>query len=258
MQKYRLFLTLTFIIFLIISCKTITVLPTNKPIKDVNVIKLIDKINSTSFSFKNLKARIKATYFDGKNKQQVIVQTRIKFEEVIWFSATMVIPIAKMLISPDNVKFYEKFQKTYFEGNFDIINSYVNTDLGFKEIQNLLLGRPLTNFKNSKWKQISNQNQYILLSQGNKNPINPTLFFNPVTFLLEEERILIPGTPEILRIQYSNYTNIENKNLPQTIKFSLSKDDVSKYLIIEFTGIDFPEELSFPFEIPEGYKKIKI
>ena len=35
----------------------------------------------------------------------------------------MIIPIAKLLVTPNKVSFYEKFQKTYFEGNYDLINT---------------------------------------------------------------------------------------------------------------------------------------
>ena len=43
----------------------------------------------------------------------------------LWLSCTMIIPIAKLLVTPNKVSFYEKFQKTYFEGNYDLINTTI-------------------------------------------------------------------------------------------------------------------------------------
>ena len=42
----------------------------------------------------------------------------------------MIIPIAKLLVTPNKVSFYEKFQKTYFEGNYDLIILHSELILG--------------------------------------------------------------------------------------------------------------------------------
>ena len=255
-QIIKLFTVIS--IFFFYSCKSITVLPTNKPISNVNINALIDKINTNTLNFKNFKSRIRVIYDDGKKKEQVIVQMRVKSDEIIWLSATMLVPIAKVIISKDNLRFYERFQKTYFDGDLNAINSILKTKINYDKLENILLGKSFVNLDNYSWKQISSSKNYILISKGRNNIFNPTLFFNPVSFLLEEQRIFLPEISEILRIQYTNYINIGDNNIPQTIKISINYEDVLRSIEIDLSNINFPKKLNFPFEIPKGYKKLDL
>ena len=255
-KRFKFFCLIATLFFT--SCKSITVLPTNKPISNVNINGLIEKINTNSLNFKNFKSRIRVRYDDGKKKEQIIVQLRIKSDEIIWLSATMLVPVAKAVILPEKIIFYEKFQKTFFEGNISSINSFLKTKINYNQIQNLLLGRSFVDLEKSSWKQISNSKHYILVSKGRNNFFNPTLFFNPVNFLLEEQRIFLPDISEVLRIKYSNYINIEDNNIPQTIRMSVIYEESLMSTEIDLTNINFPEKLNFPFKIPEGYKKLDL
>ena len=255
-QRIKFFLILS--VFFLFGCKSITVLPTNKPISNVNINGLIDKINTNSLKFKNLKSRIRVSYDDGKNKDQIIVQLRLKSNEIIWLSATMLVPIAKVIILQDKFRFYEKFQKTFLEGDISDINSLLKVKINYKKIENILLGRSFVELNNYSWKQISSSKNYILVSKGRKNLFSPTLFFNPVNFLLEEQRIFLPDISEVLRIQYSNYIKIGDNNIPQKIRMSLIYEGILRSIEIDFNNITFSEKLNFPFEIPKGYKKLDI
>ena len=91
----------------IISCKTINVLPTKTPIKNVDLDALVLKIKNNYPKIDKLRSRIKAVYNDGKREQQIIVQLRMQTKKIIWLSATMLIPIAKMKVTPNEISFYE-------------------------------------------------------------------------------------------------------------------------------------------------------
>ena len=244
--------------FFLYGCKSITVLPTNKPISNVNINALIDKINTNTLNFKNFKSRIRVIYDDGKKKEQIIVQMRVKSDEIIWLSATMLVPIAKAIISKNKLRFYERFQKTYYDGEITAINSILKTKINYNKLENLLLGKSFVDLNNNSWKQISNSKNYILISKGRNNIFNPTLFFNPVNFLLEEQRIFLPEISEVLRIQYLNFINISDNNIPQTIKLSIVYEGILRSIEIDLSNINFPEKLNFPFEIPKGYKKLDL
>ena len=255
-QRIKFLLILS--VFFLFGCKSIAILPTNKPISNINISGLIDKINSNSLKFNNLKSRIRVRYDDGKKKEQIIVQLRLKSNEIIWLSATMIVPIAKVVILKNEFRFYEKFQKTFLEGDISDINSLLKTKINFKKIENILLGKSFVDLNNYSWKQISSSKNYILVSKGRNNLYSPTLFFNPVNFLLEEQRIFLPDISEVLRIQYSNYINIEDNNIPQKIRMSIIYEGILRSIEIDVTNITFPEKLNFPFEIPKGYKKLNI
>ena len=253
--KKTVYLFLLLIVFQ--ACKSIAILPTNSPIKNVNIEALASKIRSNYPKVNNVRSRIKATYNNGKRKQQIIVQFRMESKKKIWLSATMIIPIAKLLVTPNKVSFYEKFQKTYFEGNYDLINTPFNTNFVYSDLENIFLGKPFLNPDQGRWKQISNPQYYILIPQGKRPGIKPTLFFDPVSFLLKEQRFFVPGTNYNITIKYLRHIKIEGKSLPSLIEITFFDGNQLQTLELEFNRIDFIENLNFPFEIPNGYSKIK-
>ena len=239
------------------ACKSIAILPTNTPVKNVNIEALASKIRSNYPKVNSIRSRIKATYDNGKRKQQVIIQFRMKSKKKLWLSATMIIPIAKLLVTPSKLSFYEKFQKTYFEGNFDFINNLFSTDFVYADLENFFLGKPFLDPDQGRWKQISNPQYYILSPQGKRPGIKPTLFFDPVSFLLKEQRFFVPGTNYNITIKYLRHIKIEGKSLPSLIEITFFDGNQLQTIELEFNRIDFIENLNFPFEIPNGYSKIK-
>jgi len=244
------------IIFLFSSCKSVAVLPSKIPVKKVDVSALAYKIKSNYPKINRLRSRIRAIYDDGKREQQVIIQLRLEAQKKIWMSASMIIPIAKLLITKEGVSFYEKFQKNFFKGDFQLINQLFNTSFSFNDIENLLLGKPFLDPNLGRWKQITNPQYYILIPQGRKSNFQPTLFFDPTTFLLKEQRFLIPRSLQTLIISYKNHQRIQESYIPQEIEIVLFDGGKTKKVTLDFTRTDLPDKLYFPFEIPEGYNQI--
>ena len=130
-----------FIIFAFIgltfnSCKSIKVLPNKAPIKNIKTKELTKVLYSSSPKLSLLRSRLKVSFDDGKRSQQLIVNLRMEKDEAVWLSATMLIPIAKILITPNKISFYEKFQKNSYEGDFSFIKKYLVNLKPFQYLRN--------------------------------------------------------------------------------------------------------------------------
>ena len=250
------FLLLLFL--LLESCKSAKLFPADTPKKNVDFATLATQLQRVQPSISNLTARIKAQYNDGKRKQQVIVQLRIASQKKIWISATMLVPVAKLLIEENQVSFYEKFQKTYFQGDFNLINAPLGTRLNLEQIEQIFLAKPLLQLSKGDWKLISHPDDYVLASKVKRSSIFITLFFDSNTFLLKEQRVLIPGTAKTLSIEYENHTRVNDQYFPQKIVISFYDGKQLQQLDLEFSRITLPKELTFPFAIPKGYKELDL
>ena len=246
-----------FIIF-ITACKSPAVFPSKNPIKYLPVKDLTKAISKNRVDFKKFRSRVKTTYDDGKRSQQVIVNIRMEKDKAIWISANMLVPIAKILITPIKVSFFEKFQKTFFEGDISFINNQFNTNFDFEDIQNLLIGLPLADLNRGRWETISHPKYYILTPKSSKTQLRPTFFYDPSDFSLREQRFLVSGTMQSLTIKYINYQRLEGEFLPREIEISLFDGRDLKRITLEYTRVDFPDQLSLPFKIPDGYKPIDL
>ena len=245
-------------IFFITACKSPTLFSSKKPIKDLPIKELTKAISKNRVDFTKFRSRVKTTYDDGKRIQQVVVNIRMNKDKAIWISANMLVPIAKILITPKKVSFFEKFQKTFFEGDIAFINNQFNTNFDFEDIQNLLIGLPIADLNRGKWETISHPKYYILTPKSNKKQFRPTFFYDPSDFSLKEQRFLVSGTMQSLTIKYINYQRLEGEILPREIEISLFDGFNLKKITLEYTRIDFPDQLSLPFKIPEGYKQIDL
>lgn len=257
MKKYFNIGVILFTVILFSGCKTVAVLPTKTPLKNPNLEALVSRIKSNYPRVNKLRSRIKATYDNGKREQQVIIQFRMENKKKLWLSATMLIPIAKLMITPNQVYFYEKFQKSYFQGGFDLINKPFGTNFRYSDVENIFLGKPILDPGYGRWKQISNPQYYILIPQGKRAGLKPTLFFDPVSFLLKEQRVIIPQNNYSITIKYLQHLRIEGKSVPSLIEIILFDGNERQALKLEFTRTYLTEEINFPFEIPKGYSKIR-
>ena len=246
-----------FIIF-ITACKSPAVFPSKNPIKHLPVKELTKAISKNRIDFKKFRSRVKTTYDDGKRSQQVIVNIRMEKDKAIWISANMLVPIAKILITPIKVSFFEKFQKTFFEGDITFINNQFNTNFDFEDIQNLLIGLPLADLNRGRWETISHPKYYILTPKSAKIQFRPTFFYDPNDFRLKEQRFLVSGTSQSITIKYKDYHRLEGEFLPREIQISLFDGITLKTITLEYTRVDFPDRISIPFEIPEDYKPIQL
>ena len=245
-------------IALLTACKSVRVLPNKAPVKRVDLKVLTAEIAKAEENINTFRARIKAVYNDQKRKQQVNVNFRLDNGKTFWMSANMLIPIAKLLVTPEEVQFYEKFQKTYYKGNIDFLNQQLGSNFTFQDLQNIFLGNPVTDLRKVKVERISHPRYYVLTPKEKGQRFRPTYFFDPVNFRLVEQRFLVAGTAQSLSIKYTNNQQLEGKIVPKNIEISTFDGNNFLQLSLEYLRVDFPKNLTTPFSIPSGYKKIEL
>ena len=238
------------------GCKLTKVLPSNTPVENFRMKELKKAIKSSSSNFKLFRSRLKVVYNDGSRQQQLIVNLRMKENEAIWLSATMLIPIAKLLIEPENISFYEKFQKTSYQGDLNFLNNYSGTDFNYKNIERLFLGKSIIDLNKANLTQIKNPRFYVISVKNKKDVIQPILFYDPTTFMLKEQRLFITKNNSFISIMYDDFQSVDGELVPSKIEISFSNEKIRRKLTIEYTRSEIPANLTFPFKIPADYKKI--
>ncbi len=225
---------------------------------DLDLKSVVKEIKQSENKFKNLRNRAKIQFDNGKTIQSINLNLRIKENEALWISASMLVPIAKALITKNQFIFYEKFQRTYIDSPLNYKNKGVLPPVSIELIQNILFGKPVVKIDSRNWRIIQNPSQYVLTPLNSLNNIQPTLFFNPTNFVLEEQRIYFRSINTLIVIEYDNFKTTNGKNIPIEVFMSIIQNGEISKITIEYSQIDFPENLTFPIEIPEGYRKITI
>jgi len=219
---------------------------------------VVKEIRKSENKFKNLRNRAKIKFDNGKTIQSINLNLRVAKNEALWISASMIVPIAKALITKDQLIFYEQFQGTYIDTSLKYNNQGILPSVSIELLQNILFGNPVVDIDNRKWKSIKNPLQYVLTPSNNLQNIQPILFFSPKNFVLEEQRIYFSSINTLLTVEYDNFTSVNDKNFPTDVFMSIIQNGQITKITIEYSQIDFPDNLTFPIKVPEGYRKINI
>ncbi len=247
-----------FILLFIIGCKSLTVLPNKTPIKSIKAKRLIENFEKSEEKINLFRARIRVTFSTKKIKQSLNLNLRINDNKFLWISANILVPVAKLLMTNEKVFFYEKFQKKYYEGDYELLNSVLGTSFRLKDIQNIFLGNPIDNLKKAEVKRIDNPEYYVFINTSSEK-FRATYFFDTENFRIREQRfLLLDRGNSILSIKYPSYQKINGKIVPQKIQISSFVNGELVVITLEFIRVDYPDSLTNPFKFPEGYSKIKL
>ncbi len=246
------------ILLIVNGCKSLPVLPSKMPVESIKVKRLIDNLGKSEEKINSFRARIKATYTSKKIKQSLTINLRFKNDKFLWMSANIFIPVAKLLMTNEKVFFYEKFQKKYYEGNYEFLNSILGTNFRLRDIQNIFIGNPIDNLKKVKIKRIENPKYYVFINNSSEK-YRTTYFFDTENFRIREQRfLLLDNKNSILSIKYPLYQKTNGKIIPKEIQISSFVNGEYVSITLELIRVDYPNELTIPFKFPEGYSKIKL
>lgn len=241
------------------SCKSKKSLTNMEGIEDISTKKIISNHYDNNFNQKSVNANLNAKYSDNKMSTSVNIKLRIDMDKTIWMSASKLnFTLAKLKITPDRVSYYEKLKGTYYDGDFSLLSEWLGTELDYQKVQNILLGQAVLNLKKEKYDS-KIDNQLYLLSPIKENELFGILFFmNPDNFKLNRQEITNTEKQQLLSVSYANYKNIKGEQFPENINIRATDRNNLTTINIEYKSVEFNEELTFPFEIPSGYKEISL
>ncbi len=246
-----------FLIVFLIGCKSKQSVTTAAANENTEVSKVINGHYKNEHDFTTLNIRANAKYEDEKQSHSMNADIRIKKDEIIWINIKFLgIPMAKAMITPTKVSYYEKINNTYFEGDFSMLSNWLGTDLDFSKVQNLFLGKAIDDLTKDKWVSEVVEKMFKL-SLPNSSDIAKEFYFEGANYLLKKETITQASQNRNLEIRYPSYKEEKGMFLPNEI--NIKAEQKNKVTIdIEYKNTTFNENLSYPYSVPSGYTAVEI
>lgn len=245
------------LLLLIVSCKSArTVSRSGSVESDMTSKQLIKAHTKQEVNFKTLQSKVKVEYTQDNKSQSHSINLRIEKDKTIWLSATLGIVRAK--ITPQKVSFYNKLDKTYFDGDFALISNLLGTDLNFKNLQNLLLGQALYDLKHKKYQANQHDTSYMLTPEQQNRLFEIIFLLNPSHFKMDSQQLAQPLERRFLQIDYEDYQEVDKQIIPQNIKVYAVEDNTETIIDMELKSVNLNQDLRFPFRIPSGFDEIVI
>ena len=243
-------------LLLLTSCKS-TKNTTDTSVENLSTKRIISNYYNQSFDKRTINAKINAKYNDSKSSVSFSIKLRLEKDKTIWMSATKFgFPVAKVKITPTRVSYYEKIQRTYFDGDFSLLSKFLGTELDYDKVQNILLGQAVLNLKKGKYDSELFNNSYQLAPRIQNELFGILFFLNPDNFKLNSQEIRNDEKQQVLSVSYPNYKEIRGEQFPENIHIRAVDNKKLTTINMEYKTVEFNEDLTFPFTIPNGYKEI--
>lgn len=253
---YRSFIKISFVLGILItfiSCKSSKVGGADSKEKSARVV--LRTFEDNLANFKTVNGRIKAGYKTEDNSQSINITYRIEKDKAIWMSAKVmgILPVAKVYITPDRFQYFEKINRTSFDGDFSMAEEFLGVEVNFENLQNLLIGRPMYDLKRNQ--MLFDDNAYVFL-QNIKSILAYSAIIEGKQFKMKSQSLQNQKN-ESLKVDYSRFQTIDKKKFPSKLTMTAKKDSEVVLIDIEYRSVVFDEELTFPFEIPSNYERLE-
>ncbi|MDI5898141.1 DUF4292 domain-containing protein [Flavobacterium sp. LB2P84] len=246
-----------------VSCKSkaIAVAASNAPTTEASNMtskKIIENYYNNKNQFSTLYIKSSARYADNKQTQNVTAEIRIKKDEQILVSIRFLgITMAKALITPKSVNYYEKINGSYFEGDFSSLSQWLGTDLDYNKIQNMLLGQAIDDLTKGKYLESLLEQTYRLDDTSNANT-KKSFFLDADKFLVQKQEITQTAEERMIKVAYADNKVYNEATLPTSVLINTFQKKGNTEINLDYNTVTFNEELSFPYSVPNGYKRIII
>ncbi|MDT8415278.1 MAG: DUF4292 domain-containing protein [Flavobacteriaceae bacterium] len=254
---YRILLPIV-LVMLFNACKSGADALSFKNVKKLKDSELFGEIDQRKSQFNTLESRLKVRYEDDQRMQNLIVTIRMEKDSLIWMNASVLgISMARAKITPGSVQYYEKLDKTYFDGNFELLSKWLGAPLNFDQLQNLLLGEPLTDLR-----QMNGLNSRV---EKNLYRLDATRFFEdftamillrPDNFKTVAQQISRESDDNYLKANYKSYQTVAGVVLPENLHLLAYENPKKINIDIEYRDVKINQALNLPFKIPSGYKEL--
>ncbi len=259
MKCFRLILM---VVLVLSSCKS-KKLPIGSEIsfvKKLSARRVSKKHHATIFNKKTLDAKLKVVYKTSKDDYNLSLKLRIEKDKVIWINAVYksMVLVARAKITPTSVSYYEKINKTYFKGDFEMLENLLGTAVNFKQLQSMLLGEAIFDVKAQKYSAEIDDNAH-LLHPIEQEPLFDVLFwFNPIHYKLDKQAIKNKLKDQDFSVSYKGYREIEGAVFPKRIEIRAQEKENFTEIDLHYRSVIFNKKISTPFKIPRGYKQVTL
>ncbi|HEX5002112.1 MAG TPA: DUF4292 domain-containing protein [Bacteroidia bacterium] len=261
-------------VWLLAGCHTTHKVSTPKVREDKSALVesapfLEQRIDSSAFRARTFSAKADVTTKQGDNSNSFNINMRVKVDSIIWISITPLlgIEVARVMITPDSVKFIDRINKKYSVTDFEFFNKLLNINIDFEIIQGIITGN-LFAYKKNKFNSVYIEEGEYILSTLSKRKLKRSLedvdpnktvvqdvWVNDSNYRINKLSVLDQKLQKSLLATYSEHQQTDGGLFPFKSN-TVVKAGKELNIIIEYKKVNVNGDLEFPFSIPGSYENI--
>ena len=273
------------------SCRSTREISERK-IRPVSAEKLLKQMEQNVADFNHLTIRrLNCQFSNGESKTNFRVNLKaVKNEKILASISKLNIPVGRILLSPDSVKYVNYLERNFFVDDYSFLSRFLNFSLSFETIQSIIFNpansgafygkNDTENYAQSFISYVEDGN-YVLQSENqqnesktgksrksirkmnnqnsdDKNGIEQKMFINPRNFTLVKLILEDSNNARRLEVIYSDFVKVNKKDYPGSIEMKMISYDETIELNIKMNGFSTEKMESISLTVPESYEKIQV
>ncbi|UOE40788.1 DUF4292 domain-containing protein [Chryseobacterium suipulveris] len=263
MKKYILAIIA---LIIVASCKTKTAVtpPISASTPIASNTEFFSKIKEKP-NFQQLKINSKVNVETGSYIPTLDATIYIENGQKVWMNMLAVfLNVGRGIATPDGIRGYEKWNKTYIESDFTYLNNLMNVNfIDFSSLQNLLTGRNFVPInekdfiltKNAQGYSLNSSKNLIFQNKGKTSEYAVSLDYSN-DFDLMRVNLKDMKSADNLEVLYGNWESFENMKIPKNVKIIIKGSKASQ-ILLENTKFD-SSKMETPYSVPNNYTKTEI
>lgn len=152
------------------GCSNARRLANGKPLKNQSPNAILTQYDATAMQWEWLAMKVDAEVTSTERDGSFSATIRMARDSVIWVSISpaLGVEVARLKLTPDSVFLISKIpnNKFHYAGDYSAIADWLNTPIGFRDLQDVLVGRPMgLDPANDKFISRIDGREYVLISK---------------------------------------------------------------------------------------------
>lgn len=219
-------------------------------------LKTFEKIKERQHTFHTFSAKVNIDYEDGYGKQpQSRAYIRIRKDSLIWISLSgtlLNIEGYRIRITPDSIWILDKLEKSYGKFPYQKIEQFTGLPLSFSALQDLLTGNIL--YPGNEIQSIYALPGFLQIVTAGAEVKN-IISINTKHDLVALQELEIQQHDGVFHVGlfYLKYQKTNGSWFP--VSGEMKIEQPPSRVLLDFKQYEFNKELSYPFNIPDSYKR---
>lgn len=219
----------------------------------ISIDSLLVNIARQQNSIQTLSEKCIITYDDGNTAQQFNCNIRLKTDSAIWLSLSMLgFEGARSLITPDSFRLVNKLTGEYTVSDVASVRQWLLFPVNFSMLQHITTGCKID--INPRVVDVVYEDSAIVLYEENDKLLQKT-WVNTESYTLKKMLLKDKLLKQDMTINFDAY----NYSLPRPFSnkrsIVITRGNESIHLSIDVTRVSINENVSFPFEVSDRYKR---
>jgi len=253
---FNKWLVLIWLVSVLYGCKSAEI-SMEGPDKKWSTAQIIRAHNQAQSDFKTLSARAQLTIDTQEKKQKISLSLRMLHQDTIWVKASVFgVTLAKGVLTPDRVQFYESLTKSYYDGSFQALRQWLGLPLDYAQVERLLLGQSIVPLTKHMGHSIHDKHYQLGPVNLDENLVFSTEI-RPQDYKIGKADLRMNVPNQSLRITYPSYHK-DTHISPEEIVLTSKGAQVNTTIMLSLKNIEYGRKIRFPYLVPEGFKRLNL